>query len=112
MLLYHLFCALCALFKKSHDLCIYLRSHFIRVGPQIFPIFEPNISNPIIHSQFCYNIEGNSIGLIQIVRSSICASSIEVLLRASSSEYKAYLIDQLVLGAQLILVAEVLSESK
>jgi len=112
ILLYHLFCALCALLKEGHYLCVYLRSHFIRVRPQILPIFKADISNLIIHPQFGNNIKSDSISLIQIISSSIGTSSKKMLFGTSSPKYKAYLINQLILGTQLILVAEVLCKSK
>lgn len=112
MLLYHLFCAFSALLNQRHNLGIYLRPHLLRVRPQVLSIPKPNIPNAIIHPQFGHDIESDSVGFIQVVCGPISTGAIEMLLSTSSSKYKAYLIDELVLGAELILIAKVLREPK
>ena len=55
---------------------------------------------------------GDLVGLFEVVSCSVCAGAVKFLLSASSAEDEANLVDELRLGAQFVLVVEVLREAE
>jgi hypothetical protein len=108
VLLHHLSCADCALGNQIHDFPINPASHFLRIGTEVFSVFESDESEPIAHSQFGDDVVGDLIGFFEVISCAVSAGAVKELLSASSAEDEADPVDQLALRVQLILTVEVL----